>query len=80
MSKDWTKDPRPFSDCLVAWTKHNRLTREEAANQLRIPLRAYNGWAYEGTACRFERSLRLLMSLLDYIDEHSIGTKPKEQT
>lgn len=58
-------DRRPFRDTLRAWMELNGYTLEEAADALAVPVTTYRGWLYGGRPCRYERTFRRLMTLLD---------------
>lgn len=61
---NWETDPRPFGECLKRWHTLRHMTRDQAAEMLRVPRGTYDSWC-SGRACEREGSLRWLMTLLD---------------
>jgi hypothetical protein len=62
---NWDTDTRPFSDCLKAWGQSHGYSRQQQADELRVPLTTLHGW-HAGRSAALEAALRLLMTLLDH--------------
>lgn len=61
----WELDRRPFRDSLRDWMALNAYDLEDAAQALAVPPSTLHGWRYGGRPCRYERTFRRLMTLLD---------------
>lgn len=64
MMSDWEMDDRPLAACLKAWAAERGMTRQQAAHELRVPLRTYNGWC-DGRGTGSEGMARRLMTMID---------------
>lgn len=62
---DWERDPAPFGDCLKRWAKAHAWTRQQAANELRVTIGAYNRWCDQSRESPLEGALRRLMTMID---------------
>ena len=65
---DWENDPRPFGECLKAWHASHNWTRDQAAEELRMPRSTYDSLCSGRKADR-EAGLRRLMTLIDRLDQ-----------
>lgn len=63
--QSWELDRRPFKDSLRAWMELNGYDLADAAQALAVPETTLRGWRYGGRPCRYERTFRRLMTLLD---------------
>jgi hypothetical protein len=59
---DWEHDKRDFSTCLKEWAQQVG-SRQQAADELRVPINSLNMWC-AGRTCEREQSLRRLMTLI----------------
>ena len=62
----WEKSKRPFSDDLKAWAA-GRGSRQQAADDLRVPLTTLHGWC-AGRPCEREATIRRLMTMIDRLE------------
>lgn len=63
---DWESDKRPLGECLKSWHAKRGWTRDQAAEQLRIPRSTYDGWC-AGRPAKLEGTVRRLMTLIDTV-------------